>query len=52
MTKKFTKKKFFNIPIESQHKKCVEILRIIYESILESNKEPNELIINYLEIIE
>lgn len=30
----FTKRKFLNFPVEQQHKKCAELLRVIYNGIL------------------
>ena len=53
--KLFTKPKFFKLDISSQHKKCSEILRSIYEGLLEGSfdekKEISKMFSHYNEIL-
>lgn len=46
----FTKPKFFRLDTEQQHKKCAEMLRLVYEGTLE-NKDVSSIFSHYNELL-
>ena len=50
MDKTFSKPKFFKLDTLQKHKKCAELLRLIYENML-IKKNPEKLILYYKELI-